>query len=101
LLYEMQLVAAQQGTPGDLAAEVVSLEDGAGGETPIEGAEFTYPYYLQHIRCKAEGQSLFRDLGVEGFLEIVSEADARLMMACAKEWTIMESSPWNKPSGSA
>ncbi len=97
----MQLVAAQQGTPGDLAAEVVSLEDGAGGETAIEGAEFTYPYYLQHIRCKAEGQSLFRDLGVEGFPEMVSEADARLMAARAKGWTIMESSPWNKLSGSA
>jgi len=36
-----------------LAAEVVALEDDADGETATEGAEFTYPYCLQHIRSRA------------------------------------------------
>ena len=26
---------------------------------PPEGSEFGYPYYLQHISCRARGQSIF------------------------------------------
>jgi hypothetical protein len=35
----MQLVAAQQGAPVDLAEEVVALDGDAGGETAMKGAE--------------------------------------------------------------